>query len=162
LRIENYLPGNGINPQGYSAALLHYGLITAKSGRLSPNDKLSLPTAATTTEAATFLLRCQTTQYRLKLAYQNKKSSASAEQNFQLNRRCQMIVSIDSTLGVILDDPQARAVLDQYIPGASTNPMIGMARGMTLRMLLTLPQAAQFGVTEEKINVILAEINKLG
>jgi hypothetical protein len=73
-----------------------------------------------------------------------------------------MAVTLDTTLGEILDDPQAKAVLDQNIPGASANPMIGMARGMSLRMLLSLPQAAQFGVTEEKVNAILAEINKAG
>jgi hypothetical protein len=73
-----------------------------------------------------------------------------------------MTVTIDSTLGEILDNPQSKAVLDQYIPGASANPMIGMARGMSLRMVLSMPQAAQFGLTEEKVNLILAEINKAG
>jgi hypothetical protein len=72
-----------------------------------------------------------------------------------------MKLTLDSTFAEILDNPQAVAVLDQYIPGASKNPMLGMARGMTLRMVLSMPQAAQFGLTEEKVNEILAEINKL-
>jgi hypothetical protein len=72
-----------------------------------------------------------------------------------------MTVTLDSTFGEILDNPQAKAVLDQNIPGASSNPMIGMARGMTLRMVLSMPQAAQFGLTEEKVNTILAQINAL-
>jgi hypothetical protein len=72
-----------------------------------------------------------------------------------------MAFTLDSTFGEILDNPQAVAVLDQYVPGASTNPMIGMARGMSLRMVLSMPQAAQFGLTEEKVNSILAEINKV-
>jgi hypothetical protein len=72
-----------------------------------------------------------------------------------------MTVTLDSTFGEILDNPQAKAVLDQNIPGASSNPMIGMARGMTLRMVLSMPQAAQFGLTEEKVNSILAQINAL-
>jgi len=71
-----------------------------------------------------------------------------------------MKVTLDTTLGQILDDPQAKAVLDQYVPGASSNPMIGMARGMTISMVLSFPQAAQMGFTKEKAEQILAEINK--
>jgi len=38
--------------------------------------------------------------------------------------------------------------------------MVAMARGMSLNMLLSMPQAAQFGVTKEKVEAVLAEINK--
>ena len=71
-----------------------------------------------------------------------------------------MKVTLDTTLGTLLDDPKAKAVLDQYVPGASSNPMIGMVRNMTLNNLLALPQAAQFGLTKEKVEQILVEINK--
>jgi hypothetical protein len=71
-----------------------------------------------------------------------------------------MTVTLDTTLGQILDDPQAKAVLDQYLPGISANPMVAMARGMTLNMILSMPQAAQLGLTKEKAEAILAEINK--
>ncbi len=71
-----------------------------------------------------------------------------------------MAITLDTTLGTLLDDPQAKAVLDQYLPGVSSNPMVAMGRGMTLRMILSLPIAAQFGLTEEMANQILAEINK--
>ena len=72
-----------------------------------------------------------------------------------------MNLTLDSTFGEILDNPQAVAVLDQYVPGISKNPMLAMARGMSLRMVLSMPQAAQFGLTEEKANAMLADINKL-
>jgi hypothetical protein len=72
-----------------------------------------------------------------------------------------MKVTLDTTLGAILDDPQAKAVLDQQLPGASTNPMIGMARGMSLKMIVSMPQAAQMGFTKEKAEALLAEINKV-
>lgn len=72
-----------------------------------------------------------------------------------------MAITLDTTLGEILDNPQAKAVLDQQLPGVSTNPMIAMARGMTLNMILAMPQAAQLGLTKEKAEAILAEINKL-
>ena len=71
-----------------------------------------------------------------------------------------MTFTLDTTVGEILDNPQAKAVLDQYLPGASSNPMIAMVRGMSLNMLLAMPQAAQLGVTREKAEAVLAEINK--
>jgi hypothetical protein len=71
-----------------------------------------------------------------------------------------MAITLDNTLGDLLDDPQAKAVLDQYLPGVSTNPLAQMAKGMSLRMILSMPQAAQLGLTEEKAEEILAQINK--
>ena len=71
-----------------------------------------------------------------------------------------MAVTLDTTLGTLLENPQAKAVLEQYLPGISTNPMVGMAKGMSLRTILSLPQAAQLGLTEEKAEEILAEVNK--
>jgi len=71
-----------------------------------------------------------------------------------------MAFTLDTTLGTLLDNPQAKAVLEQYLPGISTNPMVAMAKGMTLNMLLAMPQAAQLGLTKEKAEAILAEVNK--
>lgn len=71
-----------------------------------------------------------------------------------------MAFTLDTTIGAILDDPQAKAMLDQYLPGVSSNPMIAMVRGMSLNMLLAMPQAAQMGITKEKAEAILVEINK--
>lgn len=72
-----------------------------------------------------------------------------------------MAFTLDTTLGQILDEPQAKAVLDQYLPGVSANPMVAMARGFTLNMILAMPQAAQFGLTKEKAEQLLVEINKV-
>lgn len=71
-----------------------------------------------------------------------------------------MEITLDTTLGTILDDPKAKAVLDQYLPGISNNPLAAMAKGMSLNTILSLPQAAQLGFTKEKVEEILAEINK--
>ncbi|HLE15028.1 MAG TPA: hypothetical protein VI776_09785 [Anaerolineales bacterium] len=73
-----------------------------------------------------------------------------------------MTITLDSTLEEILADPKASAVLDRYVPGASKNPMLAMAKGMSLRMILSMPQAAQAGITQDKVETILAEINKVG
>ena len=71
-----------------------------------------------------------------------------------------MKLTLDSTLGTLIDDPKAREILDKYVPGISSNPMIAMAKGMSLNNLLAIPQAAQFGLTKEKVEQILVEVNK--
>jgi hypothetical protein len=71
-----------------------------------------------------------------------------------------MAYTLDTTLGEILDDPQAKAVLDSYLPGVASNPMVAMIRGMSLNSLLAMPQAAQLGITKEKTEAILTEVNK--
>jgi hypothetical protein len=71
-----------------------------------------------------------------------------------------MEVTLDTTLGTLLDNPQAKAVLDEYLPGVSSNPLVAMAKGMSLKTILSMPQAAQLGLTQAKAEEILAEINK--
>jgi len=71
-----------------------------------------------------------------------------------------MAYTLDTPLGTLLDHPQAKPIIDQYLPGFSTNPIVGMLKGMTLNMILSMPQAAQLGLTKEKAEAMLAEINK--
>lgn len=71
-----------------------------------------------------------------------------------------MAFTLDTTLGELIEDPQAKAVLDKHLPGVSTNPMVAMAKGMSLNMILSMPIAAQMGITKEKAESILAEANK--
>jgi hypothetical protein len=72
-----------------------------------------------------------------------------------------MAVTLDTTLGELIDNPQAKVILDKHVPGASTNPMLAMAKGVTLNMLLAMPQAAQVGLTKAKCEAVLAEVNKV-
>jgi len=71
-----------------------------------------------------------------------------------------MAFTRDTTLGELLKDPQAKAVLEKQLPGIADNPMVVMAQGMSLNMILSMPQAAQLGITKEKVDAILAEVNK--
>jgi hypothetical protein len=71
-----------------------------------------------------------------------------------------MAFTLDTQLGALLDHPQAKPILEKYMPGISTNPMVSMVRNMTLKSLLAMPQAKQFGITEDKVESVLAEINK--
>ena len=70
-----------------------------------------------------------------------------------------MAYTLDTKVGEILKNTNAVALLEQYVPGLSTNPMLSMAEDMTLSSLLELPQAKQFGITEEMVLGVLAEIN---
>jgi len=70
-----------------------------------------------------------------------------------------MAYTLDTKVGEILDDTHAVEVLERHVPGVSSNPMIGMARGMSLRSVLAMPQARQYGITEEMVQKVLAEIN---
>jgi hypothetical protein len=71
-----------------------------------------------------------------------------------------MAFTLDTTLGEFLANPQAKAVLDKQFPGISSNPMIAMVKGVSLKMILSMPQAAQLGLTKEKAEALLAEVNK--
>ena len=70
-----------------------------------------------------------------------------------------MAYTMDTTVAELLKDTHAVQVLEKHVPGVSKNPMIGMASGMTIKSLLAMPQAVQYGVTEEKVKQVLEEIN---
>jgi len=70
-----------------------------------------------------------------------------------------MAYSLDTKVGEILKDIHAVEILERHVPGVSKNPMLGLAKGMTLKSLLAMPQAKQAGITEEMVTKVLAEIN---
>jgi hypothetical protein len=72
-----------------------------------------------------------------------------------------MAYTLDTPFGTLLDHPQAKPIIEKYLPGVSTNPMVAMVKGMTLNALLSMPQAAQLGLTKEKAEGMLAEVNKV-
>lgn len=72
-----------------------------------------------------------------------------------------MPYTLDTKVGDILKDTGAVKVFEKYAPGVSKNPMIALAKGLTLKALLALPQAKQAGVTEEMVKKVLAEVNAL-
>ena len=70
-----------------------------------------------------------------------------------------MPFSLDSKAGELLKDKIAVDILEKYVPGITTNPMLALAKGQTLKKLLALPQAKQFGLTEDMVLKVLDEIN---
>jgi hypothetical protein len=77
----------------------------------------------------------------------------------QQHKERNMAYTLDTKVGDILKDTGAVKILEKYAPGVSKNPMIGLAKGMTLKALLAMPQAKDAGVTKEMVEKVLAEIN---
>jgi hypothetical protein len=73
-----------------------------------------------------------------------------------------MAYTMETTLGELLKNPQVAGILNQYVPGIATNPMVAMVQGMSLNMIVSMPQAAQLGFTKDKAEAIITEANKLG
>jgi len=70
-----------------------------------------------------------------------------------------MAYTLDTKVGDILKDTHAVEILEQHMPGISNNPMLGLAKGMTLKSILAMPQAKQAGLTEDMVSKVLTEIN---
>lgn len=68
------------------------------------------------------------------------------------------ISTSDTSLGDLLDNPAAKAVLQKHIPDMISNPQIEMGRSMTLRQLQSY---AGDVLTDEKLNQIDGELGKL-
>lgn len=64
----------------------------------------------------------------------------------------------NTEIGVLLDDPAAKAVLEKVFPGMTTNPQIDMARAMTMK---GIQQYNPEMVTDEKLAELDAELAKL-
>lgn len=63
-----------------------------------------------------------------------------------------------TTLGQLLDDPEVVAIFDKYAPGLSTNPMVGMAKGMTAAQAMGMAGAL---VPGDAMDQIKADIEAL-
>jgi hypothetical protein len=85
----------------------------------------------------------------------------SLRPKIQQKKESSMAYTLETTVGELLDDSGAVKVLEKHAPGISTNSMIGFVRGMSLRALLAMPQAKQFGITEKMVADVLEEINGL-
>jgi hypothetical protein len=70
-----------------------------------------------------------------------------------------MAYTLETKVGDILNDKHAVEILEKHAPGISRNPMIGFASGMTLKQIISMPQARDAGITEKIVTKVLAEIN---
>ena len=67
-------------------------------------------------------------------------------------------LTIDSTIGELLDNPKSLAVLDKDAPGMSTDPQISMGRFMSLRAAAP-PSGGK--ITDEMLKVIAADLSNI-
>ncbi|HXD02895.1 MAG TPA: hypothetical protein VN627_06265 [Novosphingobium sp.] len=70
----------------------------------------------------------------------------------------QAYTTADTDIGTLLDDPAAKAIVEKYIPGLTTNPQVDMARAMTLKAVQAY---APDEVTDERLAKIDADLAKL-
>ncbi|KQQ94225.1 hypothetical protein ASF62_08795 [Leifsonia sp. Leaf325] len=61
-------------------------------------------------------------------------------------------------VGTLLDDPDAVAILERIAPGVSSNPMVGMARGMSLDSALSAVGARVDDGTKQRLRDELAAL----
>jgi len=69
-----------------------------------------------------------------------------------------MPFSADSKIGELLANEKAKAILEKHLPGMSTHPQIGMAKGMSLKMIAAFPQS---GLSPDKLKAIVDELTKI-
>ena len=69
-----------------------------------------------------------------------------------------MTFSIETDVGTLLDNEQTRVILEQHLPGLSTHPSIGMARGMPL---VTVAQFSGGLITAELLAKVAEDLAKL-
>ena len=54
-----------------------------------------------------------------------------------------MAFSMDTVVGDVLANPEAVKIMDEIMPGTSSNPMMKMAKGFTLGKIAKTPAAKQ-------------------
>ncbi len=64
----------------------------------------------------------------------------------------------ETTLGVLLEDAAAKAIIDKHIPGLTDNPSISMAAGMTLKALQAM---AGDKITDEMLKAVDSDFKAL-
>jgi para-nitrobenzyl esterase len=63
-----------------------------------------------------------------------------------------------SRLRELLADPQALAVIERHIPGATAHPQLDMALDMSLREISWYPES---GLTPAKLKAIVEDLEKI-
>ncbi|MCW1401025.1 hypothetical protein OKA06_01300 [Novosphingobium sp. MW5] len=64
----------------------------------------------------------------------------------------------DTTIGTLVDDAAAKAVLEKHMPGFSTNPQLEMAKAMTLKQIQGFAPDMIKDETLAKIDADLAKL----
>jgi hypothetical protein len=66
-----------------------------------------------------------------------------------------MALTIDSTLGELLADEKATAILEKHMPGISTNPQVAMGKGFSLKAIAPMSGGM---ITQEMLDGIANDL----
>ena len=66
-----------------------------------------------------------------------------------------MALTIDSTLGELLADEKATAILEKHMPGISTNPQIAMGKSFSLKAIAPMSGGQ---ITQEMLDAIANDL----
>lgn len=66
-------------------------------------------------------------------------------------------LTVDSTMGELIDNKDSKAVLDKHLPGMSENPQMEQARPMSLKAL----QQFAPNITDEKLKAVDEDLAKI-
>ncbi len=75
-----------------------------------------------------------------------------------LAAEAKVMSTAETTIGDLLANPDAKAVVDKYMPGFSGNPQIEMAKGMTFKQI---QQFAPDQIKDELLAKIDADLTKI-
>ena len=84
--------------------------------------------------------------------------TALAQTSGQTTPRAAHYSTTDTDLGTLLDDPAARAIIDKYMPGFSSNEQTEMALSLTLK---DLQQYSPDTISDQALAKIDADLAKL-
>lgn len=69
-----------------------------------------------------------------------------------------MVFSENSKISELLENEDAKVVLEKHFPGFTTNPQLGMATGLKLKVLAGFPQA---NIKPEQLQACVKDLAKI-
>jgi hypothetical protein len=71
------------------------------------------------------------------------------------------MASADMKVKELVSNPETKAILEKHLPGVTSNPLVKMALGMTLKSVASFKQAKQVGLTPEKYAAIVEDLEAM-
>jgi hypothetical protein len=69
-----------------------------------------------------------------------------------------MAFNENSKMKELIASEEAKALLEKYVPGASTHPQLNMIKNFTLKVVAGFPQA---GISPDNYNALVEDLKKL-
>lgn len=69
-----------------------------------------------------------------------------------------MVFNENTRIGNILENEQAKAIIDKHLDNITTNPSLNMVKGYSLKTLAAFPQAK---IPRDKLIAVLEELSEI-